>query len=81
HNTATAIEFYTAANTTTVAGTLAADITGVGATSLLHLRGKLLIAGNIGFYGQMATAKPTGVAVTDAAIHAALVTLNLIAGP
>jgi hypothetical protein len=37
------------------------------------------ITGNIGFYGQAATAKPTGVAVTAAAIHAALVTLNLIA--
>jgi len=37
------------------------------------------ITGNVGFYGQAATAKPTGVAVTAAAIHAALVTLNLIA--
>ena len=38
-----------------------------------------ILNGNIGFYGQAATAKPTGVAVTAAAIHAALVTLNLIA--
>lgn len=35
--------------------------------------------GKHGFYGQAAVAKPTGVAVTAAAIHAALVTLNLIA--
>ncbi|KKM73818.1 hypothetical protein LCGC14_1406640, partial [marine sediment metagenome] len=45
--TATAIEFYTAANTTTIAGTLAADITGVGVTSLLHLRGKLQVGGDV----------------------------------
>jgi hypothetical protein len=36
-------------------------------------------AGNIGFYNNAPVAKPTGVAVTAAAIHAALVTLNLIA--
>jgi len=41
--------------------------------------GAVTITGNVGFYGQAATAKPTGVAVTAAAIHAALVTLNLIA--
>jgi len=41
--------------------------------------GAVSITGNVGFYGQAATAKPTGVAVTAAAIHAALVTLNLIA--
>ena len=40
--------------------------------------GAVSVTGNIGFYGQAATAKPTGVAVTAAAIHAALVTLNLI---
>ncbi|KKM75025.1 hypothetical protein LCGC14_1394360, partial [marine sediment metagenome] len=43
HNTATAIEFYTAANTITIAGTLAADITGVGASSLFHARGSMKI--------------------------------------
>ena len=32
----------------------------------------------IGFYGTAPQAQPTGVAVTDAAIHAALVTLGLI---
>lgn len=36
-------------------------------------------AGEIGFFGAAAVAKPTGVAVTAAAIHAALVTLGLIA--
>ena len=41
--------------------------------------GAVSITGNVGFYGQAATAKPTSVAVTAAAIHAALVTLNLIA--
>ncbi|KKM72400.1 hypothetical protein LCGC14_1420960, partial [marine sediment metagenome] len=45
HNTATAIEFYTAANTITIAGTLLADMTGVGATSLFHLRGKFQVVG------------------------------------
>ena len=44
-NTATIIQFYTAANTTTTTGTLAADITGVGASSLLYLRGKLQVVG------------------------------------
>jgi hypothetical protein len=36
-------------------------------------------SGNIGFFGTNAVAKPTGVAVTAAGIHAALVTLGLIA--
>jgi hypothetical protein len=44
-----------------------------------YFGGAVSITGNVGFYGQAATAKPTGVAVTAAAIHAALVTLNLIA--
>lgn len=35
--------------------------------------------GNVGFYGATPVAKPTGVAVTAAGIHAALVTLGLIA--
>lgn len=34
---------------------------------------------SLGFYGATATAKPTGVAVTAAGIHAALVSLGLIA--
>ncbi len=50
-------------------------------SGLVSLGGTLTITGDIGFYGQAATAKPTGVAVTEAGIHAALVTLNLIAGP
>lgn len=33
----------------------------------------------LGFFGTNAVSKPTGVAVTDAGIHAALVTLGLIA--
>ena len=40
--------------------------------------GAVRINGNVGFYNQAPVAKPTGVAVTAAAIHAALVTLNLI---
>jgi len=43
------------------------------------ITGTLAISGNIGFFGQAVTAKPTGVAVSAAGIHAALVTLNLIA--
>ena len=41
--------------------------------------GAVTIGGNVGFYNASPVAKPTGVAVTAAAIHAALVTLNLIA--
>ncbi len=36
-------------------------------------------AGKLGFFGQAPVAKPTGVAVSAAGIHAALVTLGLIA--
>lgn len=43
--------------------------------------GDFTIGGDAGFFGQVATAKPVGIAVTEIAIHAALVTLNLIAGP
>jgi hypothetical protein len=56
----------------TLFATLHSDLT-------MGLEGALEIAGNVGFYGQAATAKPTGVAETAEAIHAALVTLNLIA--
>lgn len=38
------ILFYTAANTTTLTGTLAADITGVGGSSLFHARGDVRVA-------------------------------------
>jgi hypothetical protein len=38
----------------------------------------LTIAGDVGFYGTGLVAQQTGVAVTDAAIHAALVNLGLI---
>ena len=62
----------------TSGGTLGLTIAGA-ASPAATFAGTLAIAGNIGFYGQAATAKPTGVAVSDAAIHAALVTLNLIA--
>jgi hypothetical protein len=41
--------------------------------------GAVTIGGNVGFYNASPVAKPTNVAVTAAAIHAALVTLNLIA--
>ena len=41
--------------------------------------GAVTVGGNVGFYNNAPVAKPTGVAVTAAAIHAALVTLNLIA--
>ena len=57
-------------------GGISAGNTGSAAS---YFGGAVSITGNIGFYGQAATAKPTGVAVTAAAIHAALVTLNLIA--
>jgi hypothetical protein len=59
-----------------VQGGISAGNTGSAAS---YFGGAVSITGNVGFYGQAATAKPTGVAVTAAAIHAALVTLNLIA--
>lgn len=46
---------------------------------VLKTDGAMAIAGNVGFYGTTPVAKPTGVAVTAAGIHAALVTLGLIA--
>ena len=48
-------------------------------TSAATFAGAVTIGGNVGFYNASPVAKPTGVAVTAAAIHAALVTLNLIA--
>lgn len=42
-------------------------------------RGLTLDTGTLGFYGTAPIAKPTGVAVTAAGIHAALVSLGLIA--
>jgi hypothetical protein len=50
----------------------------VNFTSDVEMAATLQVSGNIGFYGQAVTAKPTGVAVSAAGIHAALVTLNLI---
>ena len=56
-------------------GTARLTIDGTTAT----FAGAVAIGGNVGFYNASPVAKPTGVAVTAAAIHAALVTLNLIA--
>ena len=50
-----------------------------GSTGAATFAGAVTIGGNVGFYNASPVAKPTGVAVTAAAIHAALVTLNLIA--
>ena len=47
--------------------------------SVLTITGAVTVGGNVGFYNNAPVAKPTGVAVTAAAIHAALVTLHLIA--
>ncbi|KKK51506.1 hypothetical protein LCGC14_3114280 [marine sediment metagenome] len=84
-NTATIIEYYTAANTTTLTGTLAADITGVGTASILRLRGDITIdkdlnhdGSNVGFYATAPIAQQTGVGINAGAIHAALVALGLI---
>ncbi|KKN35913.1 hypothetical protein LCGC14_0778840 [marine sediment metagenome] len=46
-NAATIINFYTAANPTTLTGTLLADMTGVGASSLFYARGDVRI-GSLG---------------------------------
>jgi len=48
-------------------------------TGAATFSGAVTVGGNVGFYNNAPVAKPTGVAVTAAAIHAALVTLNLIA--
>ncbi len=50
-NAATTIEFYTAADTTTLIGTLAANITGVGTASILQLRGDLVVDQDSTFVG------------------------------
>lgn len=47
--------------------------------AVTDLRSSLKVNGNVGFYGTTPQAKPTGVAITAAGIHAALVTLGLIA--
>jgi hypothetical protein len=61
-----------AANDITEALRLEADLS-------THLAGDLQHNGaGLGFYSTAAVARPTGVAVTDVAIHAALVTLGLI---
>ena len=52
---------------------------GISAAGASYFGGAVTIGGNVGFYNASPVAKPTGVAVTAAAIHAALVTLNLIA--
>jgi len=57
-------------------GTAALTIASTGAATFA---GAVTVSGNVGFYNNAPVAKPTGVAVTAAAIHAALVTLNLIA--
>ena len=51
----------------------------VGAAGSLQLGGDA--AALLGFFGTAPAARPTGVAVSDVAIHAALVTLGLITGP
>jgi len=78
----------TTASTSTTTGALvigngSAGGLGVGGASVFGstatFAGAVTIGGNVGFYNASPVAKPTGVAVTAAAIHAALVTLNLIA--
>lgn len=67
----------------TAASTTTADEIKLGTAShTLTVIGNASIGGaakNLGFYGATAVAKQTGVAVTAAAIHAALVNLGLIA--
>jgi hypothetical protein len=88
YNTATEHAFYTAADTTTTTGTVAADIKGVGTASILRTYGDIRIDKDLnhdgdkaGFFTTAPVSKPTGVAISSGGIHAALVTLGLIAGP
>lgn len=67
------IDNFTTASETYSSGTTIA--LGTGAATVLNI-GRA--AGQIGFFGTAAAAKPTGVAVTAAGVHAALVTLGLI---
>jgi hypothetical protein len=60
-------------------GTVADVLTIARSTGAATFAGAVTVGGNVGFYNNAPVAKPTGVAVTAAAIHAALVTLNLIA--
>ncbi len=59
-------------------GTNGASAISIDSSQNATFAGAVRINGNVGFYNQAPVAKPTGVAVTAAAIHAALVTLNLI---
>ena len=77
HNATRVIELYTAANTTTLTGTLAADLTGVGTASILRLRGDITIDKDLnhdgdkaGFYGTAPITVQT-VAADAGAIHQA----------
>ena len=63
----------------TAAKTLVWDDAAGGALTLFKVTGAFEQTGNLGFYGTAAIAKQTGVAVTAAGIHAALVNLGLIA--
>lgn len=70
-----------AANTTdiTLISADASDRVSIRSGTLLVGATGTMVTGNVGFYGTTPVAKPTGVAVTAAGIHAALVTLGLIA--
>lgn len=62
-------------------GTSAGDLLYLhGDTGRLEVVNSLKVDGNVGFYNTTPIAKPTGVAVSSAGIHAALVSLGLISG-
>jgi len=67
----------TAASSSSLTGALQVA-GGIGVAGASYFGGAVTVGGNVGFYNNAPVAKPTGVAVTAAAIHAALVTLNLI---
>lgn len=77
-----AISFITEAGGIYIAANDVGDkitISAYGANIVIHGNGDLTISGaQIGFFGGAAAPQPTGVAVTAAAIHAALVSLGLI---
>ena len=78
-NATAGLNIFTVDSTPLILGTNNTTRLTIAGTGAATFGGAVSITGNVGFYGQAATAKPTGVAVTAAAIHAALVTLNLIA--
>lgn len=71
--------FRTIGNSVTMGGASGSNFFGDAGLAMTIHSGAHRFNTNVGFYGKAPVAKPSGVAVTPEAIHAALVTLGLIA--